>query len=232
MRSYRQHCAAARALDVIGDRWSLLIVRELLLRDCRFTDLADGLTGIATNLLTERLRSLEAAGVIEHVSDQPAGYRLTPRGRGLAPVVRSLIVWGMPMMIDDPGEDTHRGRWVAGCADALFAETETDGLPPLRALLHADGETIRVVVDPGTPVDISLLGAPDTNDASVEVRAPQRQMLALLAGLDAEAQIIGDETALRALIARGRAPLIAGGRGQPSASKSDRDLTAGSGQGI
>lgn len=210
MRSYRQHCAAARALDTIGDRWSLLIVRELLLRECRFTELADGLPGIATNLLTERLRSLEAAGVLERVADHAATtrYRLTDRGRDLAPVIRSLIVWGTPLMLEDPGEDTRRGRWVAAGADALFADADTEGLPPLRALLHADGETVRLIVEPGTPVDISLLGACDTDDATVEVTAPQPQMLALLLGLDADAQITGDETALRALIAHGRGPAI------------------------
>ena len=62
MRSYDQYCALAKALDVVGDRWTLLIVRELLVRPCRYSELRDGLTGIATNLLSERLRQLEARG--------------------------------------------------------------------------------------------------------------------------------------------------------------------------
>ena len=65
MRSYGQYCSVAKALDVIGDRWTLLIVRELLLRGaCRYTDLKNGLPGIATNLLADRLRELEAAGIV------------------------------------------------------------------------------------------------------------------------------------------------------------------------
>jgi len=64
MRSYRQYCSLARTLDVLGDRWTLLIVRELAIRPCRYTDLRDGLPGIATNLLADRLRELQAAGVV------------------------------------------------------------------------------------------------------------------------------------------------------------------------
>ena len=62
MRSYDQYCALAKALDVVGDRWTLLIVRELLVRPSRYSELQDGLTGIATNLLAERLRQLEGRG--------------------------------------------------------------------------------------------------------------------------------------------------------------------------
>ena len=62
MRSYDQYCALAKALDIVGDRWTLLVVRELLVRPCRYSELQDGLTGIATNLLAQRLRQLEAAG--------------------------------------------------------------------------------------------------------------------------------------------------------------------------
>jgi DNA-binding HxlR family transcriptional regulator len=83
MRSYGQFCGVARALDVVGDRWSLLVMRELLLRDCRFTDLRDGLPGIATNLLTQRLRDLEAEGLLERVEAPPPVattlYRATPQ---------------------------------------------------------------------------------------------------------------------------------------------------------
>ena len=85
MRSYGQFCGLAKALDVIGDRWTLLIVRELLIRGaCRYTDLRNGLPGIATNLLAERLRELEEAGVIEREEAPPpiatTLFRLTPRG--------------------------------------------------------------------------------------------------------------------------------------------------------
>ncbi|HEY6225275.1 MAG TPA: helix-turn-helix domain-containing protein, partial [Gemmatimonadales bacterium] len=82
MRTYAQYCGLARALDVVGDRWTLLIVRELLLREsCRYTDLLSGLPGIATNLLAGRLADLEAAGVIVREEAPPpiatTIYRLT-----------------------------------------------------------------------------------------------------------------------------------------------------------
>ena len=88
MKSYRQYCSAARALDVVGDRWTLLLVRELLANGpSRYSDLRNGLPGIATNLLAERLRDLEAEGVIHsYDADPPVATRLfalTERGRAL-----------------------------------------------------------------------------------------------------------------------------------------------------
>src|ERR671926_437910 len=110
MRSYGQYCALAKALDVIGDRWSLLIVRELLLRErCRYTDLREGLPGIATNLLADRLRELERAGNVEREDAPPPVattlFRLTDRGRALRPALRALGRWGAPMLGDDFGDD-------------------------------------------------------------------------------------------------------------------------------
>jgi DNA-binding HxlR family transcriptional regulator len=91
VRHYGQYCALARALDVVGDRWTLLIIRELSIRPCRYTDLRDGLPGIATNLLADRLKSLEAAGVIASEAAPPPVattlYRLTDRGMALLPAM-------------------------------------------------------------------------------------------------------------------------------------------------
>src|SRR3989442_9142429 len=101
-RSYNQFCPAARALDVVGERWSLLIVRDLLAGPKRFKELREGLPGIATNLLASRLRSLERDGVVR--KDRlapPAGslvYELTERGRALQPVLRELANWGTPRL--------------------------------------------------------------------------------------------------------------------------------------
>src|SRR5258707_5277536 len=97
MRTYDQYCSVARALDVIGDRWSLLIVRELLIRGpVRYTDLRYGLPGIATNLLADRLRELEEAGVVQRVGAPPPGattpFELTQRGKELA--TRGDALWG------------------------------------------------------------------------------------------------------------------------------------------
>jgi DNA-binding HxlR family transcriptional regulator/putative sterol carrier protein len=97
-RSYNQYCALARALDVIGERWTLLLVRELLLGPKRYKDLLAGLPGIGTNLLADRLKSLEQAGILRRtILPPPAGsavYELTQLGRRLEPAVFELGRWG------------------------------------------------------------------------------------------------------------------------------------------
>jgi DNA-binding HxlR family transcriptional regulator/putative sterol carrier protein len=97
-RSYSQYCAVARGLDLIGDRWTLLMVRDLLLGPKRFKDILESLPGIGTNLLSTRLRELEDAGLIERaVLPPPAGsavYRLTASGQALETVVVALGRWG------------------------------------------------------------------------------------------------------------------------------------------
>jgi DNA-binding HxlR family transcriptional regulator len=99
MRSYGQYCSIAKALDVVGDRWTFLIVRELLLRGaCRYTDLRYGLPGIATNLLADRLRELESAGLVRREEAPPPVattlFHLTEAGLQLDPVLRAIGLWG------------------------------------------------------------------------------------------------------------------------------------------
>ncbi|HEV2217124.1 MAG TPA: winged helix-turn-helix transcriptional regulator [Candidatus Dormibacteraeota bacterium] len=118
MRSYNEYCAIAQALDVVGERWSLLIVRELLIRGpSRYTDLRFGLPGIATNLLADRLRELEEAGVIEREEAPPPVattlFKLTDRGRQLEPVLQALGRWGGPMVQRPIGENQFRSHWLA-----------------------------------------------------------------------------------------------------------------------
>src|ERR671929_1145575 len=95
---YQQYCPLARALDVAGDRWTLLIMRELAPGPRRFTDLIDGLPGISRRLLTERLRSLERDGIIARRDLPPPAarqvYELTDDGRELAAAMVPLIAWG------------------------------------------------------------------------------------------------------------------------------------------
>ncbi len=103
MRSYGQYCSVAKALDVIGDRWTLLIVRELLLRGaCRYTDLKNGLPGIATNLLADRIRELESAGLVRREEAPPPVattlVHLTETGAELEPVIKALGWWGIRYM--------------------------------------------------------------------------------------------------------------------------------------
>src|SRR5216683_3461271 len=101
-RSYDQWCAVARSLDIVGERWTMLIVRDLLVGPKRYKDILAGLPGIGTNLLAQRLRELEAQGLVERVVlPQPAGttvYRLTATGAALEPVVHALGRWGFQFL--------------------------------------------------------------------------------------------------------------------------------------
>jgi DNA-binding HxlR family transcriptional regulator len=107
-RGYGQFCPAATALDIVGERWTLLIVRDLLMGPKRYTDLREGLPGIATDLLAARLRTLEGAGLVaQRTLPRPAPatvYELTERGRMLVPVVGGLARLGFTML-GDPGDD-------------------------------------------------------------------------------------------------------------------------------
>jgi DNA-binding HxlR family transcriptional regulator len=113
MRSYGHYCAVAKGLDVVGDRWTLLIVRELLLQGgCRYTDLQHGLPGIATNLLSERLKELEENGLIRREAAPPpiatTLYDLTDAGRELEPVLRALGRFGARFMPTPTGDEAFR----------------------------------------------------------------------------------------------------------------------------
>src|SRR4051794_2774029 len=124
MRSYSQYCSLAKALDVVGERWTLLIVRELLLRGpSRYTDIRSGLPGIATNLLADRLRQLERAGIVYREEAPPpvatALFGLTERGRQLREPIEALMVWGLPYMADPAADDVFRPQWLAGPAETL-----------------------------------------------------------------------------------------------------------------
>ena len=105
-------------MDVVGDRWTLLIIRELLLKgECRYTDLLQGLPGIATNLLAHRLRALEASGVVRREAAPPPVattlFRLTEAGLELKPVLAELGRWGSRLMANPSGHESFRGHWLA-----------------------------------------------------------------------------------------------------------------------
>jgi DNA-binding HxlR family transcriptional regulator len=127
MRSYRQYCSVAKALDVVGDRWTLLIVRELLLKGpSRYTDIRAGLPGIATNLLADRLRELEQAGIVEREDAPPPVattlFRLTPRGEELDPVLGALGRWGIPLMRETSPEETFKSHWLRLPVEVFLAD--------------------------------------------------------------------------------------------------------------
>lgn len=131
MRSYGQLCAVARALDVVGDRWTLLIVRELLIRGhARFTELQKGLPGVAPNLLAQRLKTLKEQGVLQHDPLPPAAagstYRLTDRGRELEGLLRELMKWGAPAVPAAPDDAAFQMHWLSLPAKYLLRDKSPD----------------------------------------------------------------------------------------------------------
>ena len=183
MRSYGQNCALAKALDVIGDRWTLLIVRELMIRDgCRYTDLRNGLPGIATNLLAERLDELEKAGLVSREAAPPPVattlFHLTPRGKELEPVIAALGRWGAPLLAENSGKDTFCDHWVV-LPLRLYVRDKFPRERPVRIGLRAGGElvTIETVGDGSVRVQSGKASDPD---AAIE--GMPHLILALLTG--------------------------------------------------
>jgi DNA-binding HxlR family transcriptional regulator len=163
-KSYHQACTIATALDRVGDRWTLLILRELSFSEQRFTDLRAALPGIASNLLTDRLRDLEAAGLVEqHELPAPAArmvYRLTREGTRIRPVLRALAQFGLPYL-DVPEDAEIRPRVaVFGGAGALFDPVAAAGVD-LRMRFVLDGEEHWLEVREGRLVRADRASAPD-----------------------------------------------------------------------
>jgi DNA-binding HxlR family transcriptional regulator len=159
MRTYNQHCGLAKALDLVGDRWTLLIVRELLIRDaCRYTDLRNGLPGIATNLLAERLGEMEEAGlVLRREAPPPIAttlFQLTQRGRELEPAVLELGRWGAPLLAKSPADHALLAHWLVLPLKLHLADAKPDD-PPIVIELRAESERIVVSASAGA-IDVSL----------------------------------------------------------------------------
>ncbi|WP_328836347.1 winged helix-turn-helix transcriptional regulator [Streptomyces europaeiscabiei] len=116
-RSYDQYCSAARALDLVGDRWTLLIVRELLAGPRRYTDLHADLPGVSTDVLASRLKGMERDGLTTRRRLPPPGaayvYELSPRGRELLPVLQALGTWGEGALGERRATDAVRAHWFA-----------------------------------------------------------------------------------------------------------------------
>lgn len=150
-RRYDDGCAAAHALDLVGERWGLLVVRELLLGPRRFSDLRQNLAGISPNVLTQRLGDLEAAGVLQRRTLQPPAscrvYVLTPWGMQLEPVLLELLKWG----VRSPGFE--RGRSLTADAMALSFKAMFDPAlargPARRITLVMHGHAYHLAIDQG-----------------------------------------------------------------------------------
>ena len=150
-RTYDQYCPVARALEFVGERWTLLVARELLLGPRRFTDLMTGLPGISANVLAGRLKDLEEEGMVARRTLPPpaasAVYELTPEAAGLVSVLAAMAEWGMTMLDEPRSHDEVRGEWIVlGLAVTAPAPDVADGT---TYDLHIDGEVLHVQVRDG-----------------------------------------------------------------------------------
>lgn len=169
MRSYKQKCGLAKALDVVGDRWTLLVVRELLIRGaCRYTDLRNGLPGIATNLLADRLRELEDAGILDREEAPPPVattlFRLTERGRALEPALLQLGLWGAPLLAESRKGEVLQPHWIVLPLKLILADGRPRD-PGIAIDVRADEVPITITAAHGT-IDVGL-GQSEHADATV-----------------------------------------------------------------
>jgi DNA-binding HxlR family transcriptional regulator len=175
-RSYAQFCPLARTLDVLGERWTLLIVRELMTGPRRFTDLRTYLPGLAPALLTQRLRALEDAGLVERTELPPPAartvYALTDRGLELEGVVYELARFGIPYL-DTPSEEQPLHPHLL--AHGIKTLTQIEALPrrafTVQLLLDEGDYTVRIAAPrPGPLVARVRVDRGRADDANVAVR--------------------------------------------------------------
>jgi DNA-binding HxlR family transcriptional regulator len=197
-RSYRQYCGIARALDLIGERWALLVIRELVFGPKRFTDLRQGLPGIATNVLSQRLRQLERDGVVaRRLLPPPAAsnvYELTEYGQELVPIMLALGRWGARTMGARLPEQTLRPEWLAVALKAFYQPQAAEGISARIEFDLGDAQFTfsldggRLEIDPGEngPVDLTVAADPET-------------LVAFLAGAPVTVQAEGDRELLERL---------------------------------
>ena len=178
-KCYGQFCPMATALDVIGDRWTILILRELLGGAARFHELQEGLPGIAKNLLTNRLRRLEGDGIVRRVRSHNAVlYALTERGAAVRPALEAIGFWGASLEPVVPPQHPRSIRAIAMALQAVLVRAG-DALPDVRHVieLEIDGEHLQIVLD-ARP---SASAGPST-DADARIRVPRATMSDFLLG--------------------------------------------------
>src|SRR3954447_3776832 len=165
-KRYEQYCPMAHALDLVGDRWVLLIVRELMRGPKRYTDLVDCLPGIGTNILAARLRDLERHGVVARRTLRPPAaskvYELTDYGRALRPALRELALWGARSLGPPTVSDELFEGWLANAMDIVMASRAPEGRfefragPEIASLVDGEG-----VAGPIDDADVVVEGDPE-----------------------------------------------------------------------
>ncbi len=182
MKSYNHYCAVAKALDAVGDRWTLLIIRELVSQGpCRYTDLMSGLPGIATNLLADRLASLEEAGIVwrEAVPPPVAAtlYHLTDAGADLEPVLDALGIWGARFMSEKDETDQFRSHWFKRPVSMFLKDRAPDGPPVSIQLSPEDYPAVIETSQDGIRTRPGRVESPD-----LELAGPPHLILGILSG--------------------------------------------------
>jgi DNA-binding HxlR family transcriptional regulator len=207
VRSYGEYCSIAKALDVVGDRWTFLIIRELLIRGaCRYTDLKDGLPGIATNLLSDRIRELEAAGLIRREDAPPPVattlFHLTEAGAELQPVLDAIFRWGVRYMIEPAEGDEFRGHWFAFPVSFFLRDRDPDRPPVSIELCTASSPVVIEVSGGSARMRLGTAAAPD-----LILRGEPQLILALFSGqltaaevTDHGLEISGDASVLQRVL--------------------------------
>ncbi len=182
-RDYGQYCGVTRALELVGERWGLLIVRDLLVGPRRYGELAAGLPRIPSNILATRLKELQAAGVIHRLPrSRVIIYELTPYGRELEPVVLALGAWGFKAMGDPRDEQIVTADSMTMALRTAFRPTVAAELPataygaqfgPAELLIRVDGPTLDVTRGDG-PVDLAFAAGPQIRRVISGELAPER----------------------------------------------------------
>ncbi len=181
MRTYGQFCAVARALDLVGERWALLVVRELILGPKRFTDLQRDLPGIGTNVLAARLKELEQGGIIRRRSLPPPAastvYELTEYGRELEPILLDLGRWGLRSLGPRTPAQSLRSAWLGV---ALRAFAHGDAATGLRATIEfrLENGTFHARLDEG---EVEVATGP-AEEPELVIETGNEPLLALLTG--------------------------------------------------
>lgn len=157
-RGFGQYGGVARALERIGERWALLIVRDLLAGARRYSDLKAGLPRIPTNILSDRLRELQEAGVVRRVPAVRGGYELTVLGLALEPVVLELERWGWAVLNDIGDGEVMTADALAVTLRAAFRPAAALDLPPTQYVLHVNDISVSVIVD-GASLNVTAVGA-------------------------------------------------------------------------
>lgn len=191
-RSYRQFCGVARALDIVGERWALLVVRELVLGPKRFTDLRRGLPGIATNVLTQRLKQMEQDGVIaRRVLPPPAAstvYELTEYGRELEPIMLRFGAWGAKTLGERGPDQTLHSEWLMVALKAMFRAEAAQDVEATIAIVFADGAFTVRLANGSLEVSAGMPAAPD-----LTLQTDAETLLGYLAGAPVPAAALSPE---------------------------------------